>query len=283
MQIDNDVGTKAFIRTGHDLGEILFIHEAADDALLPMTIGNLVSNRRHAHGPQPNTNLKESIAIHHHSDFVNNKCFRIFANDNDGSIATDFSTRIIRSLVDATDEDVIVLDAGSLGGKTVLVNLGLIRLAANADAGSALWLIQRALKSFLVRPDFANDCLVHFLNRAATRATFDGTATPNDGIFLGETSLGCDGDHLIFAHGPLVDLASLGDNRIRHGSLGIPKNMKMVQIQSVLLVGRGSTDGLFDHTGLLGNARRLIVIRPGYCAARRPENGTGVHGHMRLG
>ena len=86
-----------------------------------MTIRDFVSNGRHSHRTEPNTNLKKTIAIHHYSNFVNNEGFRIFANDNDGPIATNFATRVIRGLVDSADEDVVILDASAFGWQSIFI------------------------------------------------------------------------------------------------------------------------------------------------------------------
>lgn len=54
----------------------------------------------------------------------------------------------------------------------------------------------------------------------------------------------------------------------------------MIQIEAILLVGRGSTDGLLDHACLLGHSWRLVMIAPWNCTARSAENRAGMHGHV---
>lgn len=184
MQIDNGIGTHSLVGTVHNLRQIFFIHQAADDALLSMPIRNLVADGGHSHGPQAHAHLKETIAIHHDGNLVDDKGLGVFANDNDRTVATDLATRIITGVLDTTNENVIVLDARALGRQTVFVDLGLIRFAANANARHSKRFIERTLKGFVVGPNFTNDGLVHLLDRRASAATFNGTAIANDRIFL---------------------------------------------------------------------------------------------------
>ena len=58
--------------------------------------------------------------------------------------------------------------------------------------------------------------------------------------------------------------------------------MKRIQIETVVVIGRGDTDGLLDHSRLLRDARRLVVIRPGHGAARRAQNCRRMDGHVSL-
>lgn len=122
MQIDNAIRPHAFIRAIHDLGHIFFIHQDANDALLSVTIRNFVTDLWHSHRSQAHADLQKAIAIHHDGDFVDNKRFRIFANDNDGPVSADFTTRIVRRLKDAPNEYVVIFYTRAFGRQPILVD-----------------------------------------------------------------------------------------------------------------------------------------------------------------
>lgn len=163
-----------------------------------------------------------------------------------------------------------------------MVDLGLIGFATNANARNALRFIHRTLKSFLVTANFTNDGLVHLLNRGSATPTIDGAFVANNGVFLTEAFLTCNGNHQIFAHGPFMNLACLGDNRVGHGHLRIPQNMKRIQIETILLVCGWSSDSLLDHSRLLRDTGCLVMIRPGHGTRRGTQNRTRMNGQMRL-
>ena len=137
MQINNRVGTHAFVGALGNLWQVFFIHEDANDALLAVAIGNLVADLRHAHRAQAYADLQKAIAIHHDGNLINDKRFRVFADDNNRAIAAHFAAGIVGRLEDAPDEDVIIFDSSAFGGKTFEIDFGLVGFAANADAGHA--------------------------------------------------------------------------------------------------------------------------------------------------
>lgn len=103
MKINNGVGPHAFIRALGNVWKVFFVHENSNDALLAMTIGNLVADLWHSHRPQAHTNLEKAIAIHHDGDFIDDERLGVFANDNDRTISTDLAPRIVRRLEHAAN------------------------------------------------------------------------------------------------------------------------------------------------------------------------------------
>ncbi len=90
-----------------------------------------------------------------------------------------------------------------------MIHFGLVGFASNADAGHAGRFVHRTFKSFVIRTNLTNDGLVHFVDRASSRASINACAIPNDGIFLAMTFLGRNRNHQVLAHGPFMNLPGL--------------------------------------------------------------------------
>lgn len=170
--------------------------------------------------------------------------------ENDGTVAANLAKLAIGpdlvTLARAPDENVVVLKPRAWNRKPVLANLGVVALAADADAlgGRALH-ERRMLKHLRVGTVLLGDTPKRAHDRDTHHAKVLGGLAKGDAVFRGEE--GRDGEDGVGAHGPGVESLDLGNVRGAHRHLRIPKHVTVVHLVALEHGQTRGRDGLLRH------------------------------------